>query len=83
MTFQEWFNNYIQDKPFGSDAGLDHIYNSKKEVWDAAVQAQTTEQKVIDFSALSVQHSSYNNVDCYAIRDVVSILKYYGFEVIL
>lgn len=76
MTFQEWFNNYIQDKAFGSDAGLDHIYNSKKEVWDAAMGS-----KVVDFSSLNVQHSSYNNVDCYAIRDVVAILTEMGFEV--
>lgn len=76
MTFQEWFNDYIQDKAFGSDAGLDHIYDSKKEVWDAAMG-----NKVVDFSVLNVQHSGYNNVDCYAIRDVVAILTEMGFEV--
>jgi hypothetical protein len=76
MTFQEWFNDYIKDKPFGSDMGMDRVYDSKKEVWDAAMG-----NKVIDFSGLNVQHSSYNNVDCYAIRDVVAILTKMGFEV--
>lgn len=76
MTFQEWFNDYIKDKPFGSDSGIDVIWQSKKEVWDAAMGS-----KVVDFSLLNVQHSSYNNVDCYAIRDVVAILTKMGFEV--
>ena len=34
----------------------------------------------IDFSPCNVQHSSYNNIDCYAISDVAVILKRAGLE---
>lgn len=43
MTFQEWFKDYIKDKPFGSDSGIDVIWQSKKEVWDAALASRVIE----------------------------------------
>jgi len=36
---------------------------------------------VVDFSPCNIQHSSYNNVDCYAIKDLKIILPRQGLKV--
>lgn len=40
------------------------------EAWQASRAAV-----VVDFSPCDVQHASYNDVDCYAIQDVKTILS--------